>query len=157
MSLTPHPSQPGFLRECGWFVLTDVCLPLCVGGLIYLLWRAESLLMFGWVDAVGGTEALRAARLWASPAGAYLPDWVAYSIPDAVWVYACTTHFCAIWRRVRHVVAHAWRSIGWVLGFGGEVGQGLGFVPGTFDWVDLALVSAAAALAFWRAKGRGML
>ena len=150
-----NPSPPrGLLRENRWFFCTDVGAPLMVGGLIYLLWRAESLVMFQWVDALGGTEVLRACRAWASPVRSFIPEWVAYSIPDAMWVYACTAHFGVIWRGVSGWYSRVWRWLGWVLAFGGELGQGLGLVPGTFDWMDLLLVSVAAACAALRLRGR---
>ena len=40
-------------------------------------------------------------------------------------------------------------SCGVTLGCGGEIGQVIGIVPGTFDWWDLWISAAAAVLAIW--------
>lgn len=44
------------------FVLGHVVLPICIGALIYTLWRKHTLLVFSWYDFVGLAEPVNHAR-----------------------------------------------------------------------------------------------
>lgn len=77
-----------------------------------------------------------------------LPNWVRYSLPDALWQYAFGATMAAVWRgepltkrKLAFLVAPA------ALGILVELGQGVGLVPGTFDLADVAASAAAALLA----------
>lgn len=61
-------------------------LSLACGGVIYLAFRSEDLLLYKAVDACGGMSLLTKMRNLAS---AYsCPEWVVYSLPDALWLTA---------------------------------------------------------------------
>jgi hypothetical protein len=122
-----------------------VFLPVATGALIYVSWRSPTLLIFRWVRFCGMSGMLakwRYAVLSGRPA---FGDWVIFSLPDALWVYAVTACMSLIWRARRSWARRVWIAAGTVLGCGGEVLQQLGVVPGTYDPVDL-LLSVAAAL-----------
>ena len=129
-----------------------VILPVALGAAIYLLFRSPSLMVFEWVRFAGARELFWRARLATAQLGKALPAWVLFSVPDALWVYALTAGLAAVWAGARSFGARTWIAAGVVLGAGGELGQWIGFVPGTFDFLDLALSSAAyaAALHFTR-------
>ena len=51
---------------------------------------------------------------------------------------AVTSWMCLVWREEVHsLMPAAWISTGLVLGIGSELGQAIGFVPGTFSWPDV--------------------
>ena len=112
-----------------------VLLPISAGTLVYVGWRPTSLLVFDWMEVMGiPRDVFRPA---VNPPGPIL-----YSFGDGAWVFAGTSWMLLIWQRL-----HPWVFVFFVLGLGGEVGQALGLVPGTFDWGDVASYIAAFVLA----------
>lgn len=138
-------------RHCGqWFgllsfslVCLHVFLPLFLGAIIYVLFRSESLLMFNWFHLLGVDEIIRSLRIQAAPYRNCIPEFILFSIPDGVWVYSITVLMGALWHNTSLSVRFFWVSIGPILGIGGELGQILGFVPGTFDYNDLLICFSA--------------
>jgi len=128
-------------------VILHVIAPLVAGAAIYLLLRAPTLLVFGWVDAAGGEAALRAARGHTLAYARALGDTALFSAPDALWVYALTAAMLLVWRGQPGRARHAWIVSGVLLGAGSELGQLAGVVPGTFDGRDLLVSVGAFALA----------
>jgi len=122
------------------YVFCVSCVPLCIGALIYLLWRPDDILVFDLLRGVGlyGNDgALFRFRHTLSPFRSYFPLWAVYSLPLGMWVYASTGFFCHLLR-----FEGAWVCIGAVtlpasLVVGVEVLQGLSLFRGTFDWVDI--------------------
>lgn len=141
------------------YLALHVVLPLLIGGSIYLLWRDTSLLMFRWLDLVGGVAWLEPARGAVAPLRSSLPDWLLFSVPDGAWVYACVAFFGRLWFDGPPLPRLFWTALGPALAIGGEIGQLIGVVPGTFDWVDVAWYAAAgvvaAIAAFWPAIWSG--
>jgi hypothetical protein len=138
-----QPAEPPEARP----VLLHVLLPIALGAAIYVLWRAESLLVFRWIDAAGLRPVVDAVRRTLSGARAWLPDWLLYSLPDALWVYAGVAFYAIVWRGGHPRSRLLWTALPALLALGGELGQLTGAVPGTFCPVDLAL----CALAWWAA------
>lgn len=112
--------------------LLHVALPTAAGAMVYLLFRTTSLLVFDWLQALCLLRWTLAARELCS--GIHLPDWLLYCVPDGLWVYAVTGWMCLIWTRRPPL---PWLLIGVVLGVGGELGQLVGVVPGTYQHLDL--------------------
>jgi len=119
-------------------------LPIFVGGVIYLMFRSQDMLMFQWADMLGLTNALNSARVDLAPIGSHLPDFVLYCVPDGAWVFACTAFFARLWPDGPIWMRVGWIGIGSVLAIGGELGQAIGFVPGTFDPLDILAYTVAA-------------
>jgi hypothetical protein len=115
-------SAVGAPRLTAGFLAVHVALPLLIGGGVYLLWRDPSLLMFHWLDAVGGLPALAPARAWAAPLRADLPDWLLFSVPDGAWVYACVAFFGRLWLDGPAIPRALWTGLGPALAIGGELG-----------------------------------
>ena len=134
------------------FVLVFCVAPIVVGGLIYLAFRDEHLLMFRWAEWLGFGRLITAARLYSLRHGGALPEWVLYSVPDGVWVFASTAFFTRLWHDGHWLVRAFWISLGPALAMGGELGQALGIVPGTYDPADLLFYFVAAMLAFGAAQ-----
>lgn len=132
------------------FVLLHVVLPIVVGGLMYIMWRDTGMLMFRWAEIIGLSGVVDWLREVGGAYGSYVPDWLMFSLPDGCWVYSCTAFFARLWREETSMLRWFWIGIGPVLAIGGEFGQLVpGFVPGTFDLVDLIAYFIAAAASFY--------
>jgi hypothetical protein len=127
--------------------LLHVFLPLIVGGMIYLSFREKSLLMFHWTKWAGQLHFINASRSALSNIESFVPLWVIYSLPDALWVYAITAFMVLMWRNTSGPWKVFWIALGPILGVGAELGQSLRIVSGTFDFSDLLLCSSAALAA----------
>lgn len=121
---------------------------LMVGGLIYLLWRHETLTMFTWVRGAGGERILDSVRLHASHFLPYLPEWALYSLPGALWLLSGLLLLDAIWGDTPSGGRAFWSILLWSVAIGGEVGQALRIVPGSFDVQDISLMIVAGGIAF---------
>ena len=118
-----------------------VILPMFIGGLIYLLFRVDTLLMFQWVDALGLAGPLAAARASVAGFGAALPPWFLFSLPDGLWLYAFGAQMVILHRESVLPVRVFWICLAPLLALVGEAGQAFGWIPGTFDVVDVLFFS----------------
>ena len=117
------------------FYLFSSVLSMFFGGMIYLLWRPQNLVMFSWCKSIGIGEFVQQMR------GAVLcdlPIWLVYSLPQALWCFSglCCIH--AIWGRKRG--ERFWLSV--VL-WGSLLIEGMQFlhvISGTFDVVDVGFI-----------------
>src|SRR5262245_21021918 len=81
------------------FVLVGASsIPLVFGGAIYLLWRDTSLLMFRWLEELHLSQLILSARNSSAIQSVRLPDWVLYSLPNALWVLALVSAAGLLWR-----------------------------------------------------------
>jgi hypothetical protein len=128
----------------------EVLVPIVVGGAIYLLARPSGLRMFAWARTAGAANALDAARSVTAPLAHALPEWVRYSLPDALWSFAFTTLMGLAWKHRATRASAAWLACAPAIAIGSEIGQAFALVPGTFDIVDLGFVSVACALGLRR-------
>ncbi|MBN4054930.1 hypothetical protein JYT15_00315 [Acidimicrobium ferrooxidans] len=133
--------------------LLHIVLPLAVGSALYVLWRPTNLLVFRWLDAAGLLSVSYAARSVVGVWPGVLPEWILYSLPDGLWIYAFTSWMSSIWKGAGGLSAIAWIYSGMVLGIGSELGQGLGLVPGTFELNDLLCYGLGFLLARHAWKG----
>jgi len=127
-------------------ITASVTVPLLVGGLIYILWRTDSLLMFHWFDSIGIDNTIKVARGFTGIFN--LPQWIIFSLPDALWVFAFTNMMIIIWNHEISRQSFFWIISAPFIGIFSEIGQALGFVPGTYDSVDLLFILIASALPF---------
>lgn len=119
-------------------------IPLVLGGAIYLIWRDTSLLMFRWVEKLHVSSIIFTARECSVARGAHLPDWVLYSLPNALWVLSLVSTAGLLWRGAGRTSLTIAVITAACLGLGGEVAQGLTLLPGTFSMTDLMLATLAA-------------
>jgi len=136
------------MRRKTVFYSAHVLLPILLGGMIYILCRKSSLLMFAWYDRVGLGRVLEICREAAEPSRESVPRWFLYSLPGGLWVYSMTAFMSLVWRDAQaSFQKSAWVSVALVLGVGSEFLQVLQVVPGTFDPVDLVLYCFSGILA----------
>lgn len=155
-SLPKHRTQwKGRQVGMDFIVTAHVVLPVLIGGFIYLTWRADSLLMFEWCRRLRIYPLVAILRHHFFAARCDLPEWMLYSLPDAMWVYAATALQLLIWRHHNSSFASwLWISIPPLLAVGGELGQLSGVLPGTFCLCDLALCLLATTAAITLMKRR---
>jgi len=106
------------------------------------------LLVFTWYGWLGLQAPLLALRANLAGVRHFLPAFVLYSLPDALWVYSFTFLMQSVW--FLHPKSYGrtfWILLPVSLAVGAEVGQLLKVVPGTFDLMDIAGYIAAWAAA----------
>lgn len=129
-------------------IFLQVVLPLLTGGLIYILFRADSLLMFRWFDKLGASDLISVCR--QHTIGQFsLPTWFIYSLPDALWIFSFTSLMLSIWRDKFSVQSIFWILVAPTIGLLSEIGQAFHVLRGTFDLFDLILILIASALPFY--------
>ncbi len=125
-------------------VLLSIILSLAIGVFIYGITRTESIYLNQWLGQVGNGKVLDV--LQGLVQNSQIPDWIIYSLPDALWMLALSWVILLIWDFKINS-----RSIPWIsfaILFGGllETLQGFHFVPGTFDMRDLLFMFIGAVL-----------
>ena len=111
-------------------------LMLLAGGMLYLLFRPRTLVMFRVADWLGWSAVITDMR--AVAAAGTLPEWVVYWLPNALWTtsYILMTEALSAGSHPRQKLLKA--GLIPALGMVSELLQGWGVIRGTFDWWDLA-------------------
>jgi hypothetical protein len=120
---------------------------MLTGGMIYVLWRSESLLMFSWFDALGIGPTVRMFREHAAPHAHALPHFIVFSLPQALWLFSGILFFRCIWPTGSRGSYMLWTGVFVAIAFGFELGQLLNVVPGCFEVGDALSLIAACLLA----------
>ena len=121
-------------------------IPLLLGGLIYVIYRADTLIMFSWFHQFrlqGITDAFRSNTFLQKLA---IPDWIKFSLPDALWLFSFTYTMLLFWDFTITKQSIVWICLAPVVGLVSELGQLVNIIPGTFDIIDLILLILAAFL-----------
>jgi len=126
-------------------LVTGVLLPVGAGGLVYLLLRSRSLVMFRWADALGVGDGLDAVRNHTRSLAVRVPDVLLYSLPDGLWAFAYARLCMWLWNDRPLRPAIAWALALPAVALVAELGQAAGWVPGTFDGWDLLCYGAGGA------------
>jgi hypothetical protein len=126
--------------------LVMATLPLALGGLTYVAFRTDSLLMFQWFAAIG-----LGAPVWhfREAAAAFRPpgaDVLLFSAPNGLWLLSYCMIQSLIWRDRPRTGGLLWVCILYVVAVGSEIFQLLGLLSGRFDIRDLAAYTVAALL-----------
>lgn len=117
---------------------------LLLGGLIYVIFRDKSLLMFDWYKTIGISNEVDGLRRLFQGEGIY--GWVKYSLPDGLWIFSYMFIVDAIWDRERNVVSMIFLWGLPIVAILSECLQYLGLLPGVFDWMDMASYMLAITL-----------
>jgi hypothetical protein len=114
-----------------------------IGGLVYVLWRPDTLIMFSWATSFGLDYIIEQVRGSVAPFYQILPKWFTLSLPQALWFLSGSLAVHSIWRDSWSENEQLWLTVIAFLAFGGELGQAVGIVQGSFDFVDLVFMIAA--------------
>ncbi len=123
-----------------------VFLPIIFGGLIYILFRSDSLLMFKWFEFLGLSNIIYIVR--ECVINISLVDWVRYSLPDGLWVYSFSTVLIILWNENKTLLFY-FLLIPFLLGPGVEILQFFKLFEGTFDLMDLIITIVAFSLSLF--------
>ena len=122
-------------------------LPLFLGGMIYILFRSTSLLMFSWFEILGVNSYITLFREHINLPAKF--SWIIFSLPDALWVFSFTCMMAIVWQNRLSFQSLLWIFLAPAIGILSELCQALSIVPGTFDYSDLALIIMASFLAIY--------
>lgn len=117
---------------------------LTIGGLIYIRYRSESLLMFDWFHNLGLTDFIEDFRSNSDIPNVY--GWVKYNLPAGLWLFAYMFVIDAVWGKDKNLVSMYFLYVLPLLAVASEFMQLVGLLPGTFDFMDLISYMSAILL-----------
>ncbi len=80
--------------------LTLFCLlPLLLGGLIYILFRPNTLLMFHWFELMSIGDEVEIARKIFAPLYPFIPEPIIFSLPFALWSFSLAWFLELVWNQ----------------------------------------------------------
>lgn len=114
---------------------TTGLMALIVGGLIYIRYRSDSLLMFDWFHYLNISDFISSIRSNSEDSNIY--GWFIYNMPAGLWLFAYLLIIDAIWGNEKNAQYLCHLYILPIMAIVSELMQFLGFLPGTFDFLDL--------------------
>ena len=117
---------------------------LVVGAILYMLFRPRVLLGFVVADRMGlGPMVDR----WREAVSSWqLPEFVVFCLPNGLWAAAWVLIADGLFRHHPRCTRLLWAAAIPTLGVASELMQGMGFLPGTFDWMDLLCYAVPFAI-----------
>ena len=119
-----------------------VVLTMIVGGIVYILFRSDTLLMFRSFEFLKIDKIIYSLREYTFYYRKYIPESVLFSLPDCLWVYSFTMFLSFYFKNILLIMIPCTGSVLT------EIGQ-LWFVPGTFDIMDVLYMLAATGIALF--------
>lgn len=117
---------------------------LSLGGLIYIIYRDKSLLMFDWFNSIGISSGIDGLRSLFQGDGVY--GWVKYSLPDGLWIFSYMFLIDAIWNGEKIITSKLFLWFLPIVAILSECLQYFGLLSGVFDWKDMASYTLAITL-----------
>lgn len=108
---------------------------LIIGGLIYILYRSDSLLMFDWFHKLGLSNFIDAIRIDTNKLNLY--GWVKNSMPAGLWLFSYMFVIDSIWGKEKNAVYNCFLYVLPIIAMSSELMQYFKFISGTFDIMDL--------------------
>jgi len=122
---------------------------MLIGGMIYLIWRPESLLMFSWAEKLSLLHVVEALREFGRECLPNPPAWVLNSLPHALWIFSGIVLLGTVWGETSLRWFMLWSFSLITISIFSELGQISGLLPGTYDFSDIAgmLIASIAGYA----------
>jgi hypothetical protein len=115
-----------------------IATPIICGSVVYLLFRGQTIFVFGLVEILDLSSVMQEARLIARPFNPYFQGFVLYSAPAGLWAFSFIYSITVVWRgALKSVGAVAAISLVVLLVEGMEAAQAFGLIAGRFDLLDL--------------------
>lgn len=122
-------------------------LSVLIGGLLYLIFRSESLVMFNWFSNVGLSSGISSLRESCGDISLY--SWVKYNLPAALWLFSYMFIIRGIWlKSQQNIIYNVFLWAVPIMAFASELLQFFGAIPGTFDYKDIIAYSAGIIMFF---------
>ncbi len=115
-------------------ILLSIILTL-LGGLIYVLYRDKSLLMFSWFESIGLNSVVEYIRDENTMIEPYY--WIRYNLPAGLWLFSYMFIIDAIWGSAKCKNRDFYIYILPIFALLSEFMQLFGLCPGTFDILDV--------------------
>ncbi|MEN9443119.1 MAG: hypothetical protein RIS47_9 [Bacteroidota bacterium] len=131
-----------------YYKLTDIAtiiLPVALGTWLYLAYRSTQIRVFGWANTLALQTQIQQIRHLKPES---LPDWVVFSLPAALWVFAWIYAMAYVWRFQTSKAARYWRYAAATLALASELAQAVQLIAGHFDTTDLVCMFVATIIAF---------
>jgi len=141
-------------RVAALSLICEIIAPIVVGGVIYILWRPTSLLLFSWLRVLHLYKPVTALRLVVHSASPNLIGWWLFSLPAGLWMYSFVAALGIIWSSGPIKWFWFWTSGALLIGIGSEFSQLFGILSGRFDVFDLVTYFGAWSLAIYSASKR---
>jgi len=124
-----------------------VILPVLIGTAIYVIWRPDTLIVFQWARALGLLPIVNSSRQALAEGYKFVPSWVIYSLPNALWIFSYAIVISYLWRsKEKGIVRTMWLLSPIILGVGYEFMQLIRVIPGTFCQFDIAFALSGSFL-----------
>ncbi len=111
---------------------------LFLGGMLYVLYRPQTLLLFHIASGMGLTDVIDQWRL--SAAAVWQPaEFIVYCLPAGLWALSYVLIVGTLAQGLP--MKRRWAAVAAIplLGAASELLQAMSIIPGTFDWADLLL------------------
>ena len=109
-------------------------LLLVIGGILYIIYRDKSLIMFSWFEMVGLDNLIDNIREYVK---IHPYCWIKYNLPAGLWLFSYMFMMDAIWNDCKSVNKELFIGILPAIALLSELMQIFGLCPGTFDIFDL--------------------
>lgn len=110
-------------------------IALMAGGLIYIVYRGDSLLMFRWFNELGLLTFIENLKFEYGQQNLY--GWIKYNMPAGLWVFSYLFVIDSIWWKEKGIIYKVFIYVLPTISIGSEFMQYLGIIPGTFDALDV--------------------
>ena len=117
---------------------------LTAGGLIYILYRDNSLLMFDWFQHLGISSYINTIRTNTENQNLY--GWVKNSMPAGLWLFSYLFIIDSIWGKDKSFIYWCFLCFLPIIAILSELMQYFKLLSGTFDILDLISYSFAIVL-----------
>ncbi|TGK11254.1 hypothetical protein EHO98_22225 [Leptospira stimsonii] len=125
-------------------------LLLLTGSMIYILFRPTSLLMFRWFEFFQFFGSIRILReLFRDQP---VPDWIVYNLPFGLWMFSGMILIESIWHGTKSKWSYFYLWVIPSIALGSEFLQYFRWIPGTFDSLDVIILSFGAFFFIRRIK-----
>ena len=133
-------------REKSFYLILEAVIPVFIGGLIYILFRTDSLLMYRWFEQVNLSGYVYALRESINLVNAGHFKTLINTLPGGLWAFSYTAFMLFIWSyeiNSRNIFYFIFIPAVAILS---EYLQFIGTVSGTFDILDVFSYAAGAFL-----------
>jgi hypothetical protein len=124
-------------------ILFLVVLPMLLGLFIYMSSRSESIFLNQWIATQNQGKVL---NFFQNLIPGNIPQWIKFSLPDALWMLSLTTLVLFIWDFKLNKKSMLWVGSTILCGIVLEILQLFGFIRGTFDVLDLLFLIIAGSI-----------
>ena len=121
------------------YLCLNTFAPLLIGGSIYVLYRTKSLLMFHYFKDLGIESLIDFLRLFSKNYKLCFPNWVIYSLPNALWLYSFYSFWFILWKKEEKFFLFLLIST-FSVSLLSEFLQYLYIINGSFSWMDVFFI-----------------